>query len=424
MIRFLMKGLWRDTNRSILPVGVIAIGVFLTVFLSAWFAGMFGDMVDVNANFSTGHVKVTSQAYAELMDQRPNDLALMHKDEWQDTLNKQFPEMEWVERIYFGGLLDIPDKQGETRAQGPATGQAVDLLSQNTKEPERLNIQESLVKGTLPKARGQALVSHDFAQRFQLAVGDEVTVFSSTMYGSMTFANFTVAGTVRFGNAALDKGAVIIDIQDARQMLDMQGAVSELLGYFRTGTYNDEEATRIKQQFNARYQKANDEFSPQMLQLKDQNGLDEYLALADSMSGIMISFFVLAMSVVLWNTGLIGGLRRYGEFGIRLALGEDKRHIYRTLLQEGVFIGLIGSVLGTALGLAGAWYLQQHGLDMGSAVESGSMMMPSEFRAVIRPQAFFIGFIPGLFSVVLGNALSGIGIYKRETATLFKQLEV
>ncbi len=52
------------------------------------------------------------------------------------------------------------------------------------------------------------------------------------------------------------------------------------------------------------------------------------------------------------------------------------------------------------------------------------MMMPTVFRAHIGAQAFYIGFIPGLFSMVLGNALSGLGIYKRKTAELFKELSV
>jgi putative ABC transport system permease protein len=53
-----------------------------------------------------------------------------------------------------------------------------------------------------------------------------------------------------------------------------------------------------------------------------------------------------------------------------------------------------------------------------------SMMMPTVMRARVTPSLFYIGFIPGLFAMVLGNMLSGIGIYKRETATLFKELEV
>ncbi len=51
------------------------------------------------------------------------------------------------------------------------------------------------------------------------------------------------------------------------------------------------------------------------------------------------------------------------------------------------------------------------------------MMMPTVFRANITTTAYYLGFIPGLFSVVLGTMLSGIGIYKRKTAQLFKELE-
>jgi putative ABC transport system permease protein len=51
------------------------------------------------------------------------------------------------------------------------------------------------------------------------------------------------------------------------------------------------------------------------------------------------------------------------------------------------------------------------------------MMMPSVFRANITTPAYYLGFIPGLFSVVLGTMLSGIGIYRRKTASLFKELE-
>jgi len=42
---------------------------------------------------------------------------------------------------------------------------------------------------------------------------------------------------------------------------------------------------------------------------------------------------------------------------------------------------------------------------------------------LLTPPAFYIGFIPGLFSTVLGTMLSGIGIYRRQTAQLFKELE-
>ncbi len=52
------------------------------------------------------------------------------------------------------------------------------------------------------------------------------------------------------------------------------------------------------------------------------------------------------------------------------------------------------------------------------------MMMPPVYRAVVTPELFYIGFFPGLIAMTLGNALAGYAIYKRKTATLFKELEV
>ena len=109
--------------------------------------------------------------------------------------------------------------------------------------------------------------------------------------------------------------------------------------------------------------------------------------------------------------------------GLRLAIGEDKRHVYGSVIIEALIVGIVGSAIGTAIGLALAWYLQVHGLDIGSMVKNSSMMMSNVMRAEITGVTYCIGFIPGLLSTVLGAALSGLGIYRRQTAQLFKELE-
>ena len=47
----------------------------------------------------------------------PNDLAF-DSDTLLRLLKSDFPDMDWVERIHFAGLIDVPDEKGETRAQG------------------------------------------------------------------------------------------------------------------------------------------------------------------------------------------------------------------------------------------------------------------------------------------------------------------
>ena len=423
MIRFLLKGLMRDRSRSLFPIVVVSIGVMLTVFLHAWLKGQFGDIIRSSAGFSTGHVKIMSKAYAENKAQIPNDLALLGVNKQLGSLRQQYPDMDWVARIRFSGLLDIPDKRGETRVQGPATGLAVDLLSPDSPEIKTLNIRESLVRGQLPAKPGEILIGEEFSRKLKANPGDPVTLLSSTMHGSMGMQNFIIAGTVRFGVNAMDNGAVLIDISDIRNALDMNDAAGELLGYFRDNIYHNENALRIVQAFNREHAAPNDAYAPVMISLRDQDGLGDYLDMGNYYSFIASGIFVVAMSIVLWNVGLIGGLRRYGEMGLRLAIGEEKRHVYGSLLMESVIIGIFGSILGTAVGLALAWYFQVYGLDIGSMAKNSTMMMSNVIRAEITPATFYIGFFPGLFSTVLGAALSGTGIYKRQTSQLFKELE-
>jgi len=404
MISFLLKGILRDRSRSLLPVIVVSLGVFLTIVMSAWIKGIFSEVIDMNAKFTTGHVKVMTRVYAENSNQMPLDLALLGVNELKQNLEKDYTDMEWVCRINFGGLLDVPDKNGETRAQGPAAGKAIDFFN-NPKEVERMNIVKSIVDGTIPKKPGEAIISHEFAEKFGLGLGQKVTLFGSTMNGSMLFKTFTVCGTIRFGVTMLDRGAILIDISDAQLALDMENGSTEMLGFFNDGEYDKLKATEVVDAFNTKYSKQNDEFSPQMFRLEQQAGLEEYLAMAENMGGIMITFFIIAMSIVLWNTGLLGGLRRYTEYGIRLALGEEKKHIYMTMIYEAILIGIIGSIIGTVLGLGMSYYLQEVGVDFSDITKNINMMIPPIYRAAIYPDLFYIGFIPGLVAMTLGNAL-------------------
>ena len=394
------------------------------VMMSGFLEGIFSDVINQNAKLDTGHVKIMTKPYAENKEQLPNDLALLEISELIDSLNLNYPDLIWTPRIKFGGIMDVPDASGNTKSQGPGMGLAMSIQNKESGELQRLQLKKSLNKGRLPKRSGEIILSDDYATKLNISPGEKITFFGTTMEGSMVFQSFEMTGTVRFGSPLMDKGTFIIDISDAQNMLDMENGTGELLGYFKDNRYDDQKALIISKNFNTKFNESKDEYAPMMLTLKDQNGLRESLDMGDAFSGIFIFIFILAMSLVLWNTGLIGGLRRYNEFGIRLALGESKNNVFKLLLIEASVIGTIGSIIGTILGVIFCYYLQEVGIDISEDTANSTIIMPSVMRAYVTPNLFFIGFIPGLFSMLFGTALAGRGIYKRETARLFKELEV
>lgn len=428
MKKFLLKGIIKDRGRSLLPVIVVATGSLLTVFLYSWLTGVMGESIELSANFNTGEVKVMTKAYALEAEQFPNDLAILDADALIGQLKEFEPEVDWVKRIRFGALADFPDSLGETRGQSPVVGWAVDLFGEGSKEAKRFNLESSLIRGYMPETEGEVLITEELAKRFEVNPGESFTLFGTTMEGGFAFYNLTVSGTIVFGATGIDKGAVIMDINDAQRAFAMEGAAGEILGFLPDKYFNIDGAEDIKSRFNALGIKAaegeSDDFAPVMITLRDQSGMAEMLDYTGAVSGLMIFIFVTAMAIVLWNGGLLGGLRRYAEFGVRLAMGEDKGHIYRSLLYEALMIGTIGSLIGVAVALPIVFYINVHGIDLGGMMQNTTMMMPTVVRTHITPTTYYIGFIPGIFSMVLGNALAGIGIYKRQTSRLFNELEV
>ncbi len=430
MISFLIKGLLRDRSRSLFPFLTVLGGVVLTVFLHAWLKGAISSLIQSTAHYSTGYVCVTTRAYAKEAAQNPNDLALLGIDTLITGLKHDFPDLLWTPRIKFGGLLDIPDEHHETRAQAPVSGMAVDMLSADSPERKILNIGTAIVRGRVPRGHGEVLIGDELARQLNIQPGDTATLISSTMYGSMSVTNFAIAGTVRFGITAMDKGTVIADVSDVQQALDMQDGAGEILGFFFDDLYHEDRANAVTNEFTMRHrvpsqveQSREASFLPVMGTLRTQGGLSDYLDVVEIYSVIIIGVFLVAMSLVLWNAGLTGGLRRYGEIGVRLAIGEDKTHVYVSLLAESLLIGFISSLAGTGIGLAIAYYVQVHGFDIGSFMEESTMMLPNIIRARITPFTFVIGFLPGLMATLFGTAISGLGIFKRQTAELFKELE-
>lgn len=423
MIRFLIKGVFRDRHRYLFPLIIVSCGVLIMIFMLALINGYMDSFIRSNAGFETGHLKVVSRAYSDIIAQKPYDLSLLDIQSALDQWKKRYPQLEWTERIQLGALLDVPDATGETREQGEIIVYGIDLLKSGM-ERKLLNLDKALARGRIPSQPGEALVSEQALERLKLKIGDPVTLIGSDIYGSLAFHRLVISGTINFGAEALDRGALMADISDIRQMLDMPGGAAEILAFFKDGRYDQKEADRIKADFNQTFSDPRDEYSPVMLAMSDQNNMGYLMGIVHSMLGIFSFVFIVILGIVLWNSGLMNGIRRYGEFGVRLAVGESKKHIFGTLVLEAVAIGVVGSAIGILLGSLGCWYFNIHGMDVSVFTRNSTLFTQDIIYTYIPLHTALAGFIPGVLSTVLGAMLAGLAVFKRQTSQLFKELEV
>lgn len=427
MMYFLTKGLLRDRSRSLFPVIIITITVAIVIFAIGFMKGSMNSVFQSTAVIISGHEKVVTRAYKEESQMLPNDLALLDVDEIIRNLDKEYPDHFWSPRITFGGLLDMPDKSGETRDQGPVYVLGIDLLKTGSRIIEIWELDKNLVNGRLPKTFNEALIGQKLADKLNITVGDTATYIGTTMHNAFTTYNFTIVGTFDLQKGQADSQMMLVDISGARKALDMENAASEILGFTHSLFYDDDKAVSLRSNYNENYSDSSDIFSPVMMALRDSSQqMGDMVEFVDAFLMIIGTIFLIIVMVVLWNMGLMNGLRRYGEIGLRLAMGESKGVVYRSMIVEAVIIGLTGTMIGTGLGLSIVYYVQENGIDYSEVVatmSTASMVMPNVFYAKITPDLYYIGFIPGLIATVLGTMLAGIAIYKREMAQLFKELE-
>ena len=426
MIRFLSKGLMRDRTRSFFPLIVISLTVALVVFGSGFMRGVMNSMLLDTAVMLTGHEKIVTRAYNEESELMPNDLALLGSGELIEKLEIEYPGFFWTPRITFAGLLDVPDKNGETKTQGPVIAMGIDFFSEESRQVEIWELKKSLTEGNLPSRSNDAIISSKLADQLNISIGEKVTFIGSTMDNAFATYNFYVTGTFNLRKGQTDRQMMLVDISGARNALDMNNAASAIFGFYHDLYYDDKKTVDLRTSFNAVNSDSSDMFSPIMLALRDGNQMGSMVDISNAMLAIMGSIFLIVVMVVLWNMGLMNGLRRYGEVGLRLAIGEPKGHVYRSLITEALIIGIIGTILGTGIGIAITYYVQVNGIDYTKGIEAlsnSSIIMPNVFYAQVTSDLFYIGFFPGVLATVFGTMLAGVAVYKREMAQLFKDLE-
>lgn len=430
MIRWVLQGIFRDKSRSLFPFLVVTVGVTLMVSLFGFMEGVLMGMLDMTANLDTGQLRFVNKPFFEEEYLNPMDRSLAAQQETLAWLHKNSrSNMVWAPRIRWRAIMDIPDEKGETISQTPITGMVVDLFSSESTEWSRLKLKESLTEGRLPTKSKEMLVGYQLGETLKIKLGHPVTLLSQSFDGGLAVDNYIVVGFIRFGVFAMDKKMALIDLSDAQDTFYMQDMVTDWLGYLPVEV-SFQEYPLIKGQLQDRLKQwelpkdwASDD-DPVIKTILDQRGIGGLTRKFLLIQNFILGVFTFLMALVLWNAGVLNGIHRYGEMGLRLAFGESHKQLYMSLFGEAVLIGILGSVAGCFVGGAFVYYLQEVGINMEDSMAQSGLMLTDIARGRISVEGFIHGIIPGLTANVLGTLVAATSIFKRSEANLFRELEV
>ena len=431
MITFLLRGVLRDKSRFLFPFTVVTIGVALVVSLAGFMEGVFMGMIDMTANLDAGHLRLVNKPFYDEEHLRPLDRSLAGQKETRDWLKKNSPEqVEWFPRIRWGAILDVPDENGETLSQTPVVGMALELKTKNSTELKRMKMAESLVSGRLPESPNEMLMGDQLAETLGVGLGQSVTVLGQSFDGGMVADNYKIIGLVKFGVSAMDKKMVLIDLSDAQNSFYMEDMITDWLG-FLPPQYSLEEYEEVKRVMQEPLKHwiasppeswAKDD-EPLLLTVRDQQNIGAIADKFNVIQGFVVGIFTFLMILVLWNAGILSGIHRYGEMGLRLAFGEPHWKLILTLGIEGLMVGILGAAAGSIFGGTFTYFLQEVGLNMGDSFAQTGMMINDVVRARLTVGGFVQAILPGIFASVAGTLVASLAIFQRSEANLFRELE-
>ena len=240
-------------------------------------------------------------------------------------------------------------------------GQVSDFFSRIVAgSPHVLDKRESTVSGESPRSLENILMGKEMARALGVNVGDSVKVFYPL--GRMTPLGMTasektlrVAAIFESGLWDIDSNWAYINIDSARRLLSFPSDSASVI-QFKTDDLDNVEA--IADDIRS---KAGPGFiTTTWIELNKP--LFSALKLEKLALFLTIGLIVFVASLNIVTTLIMMVLEKQGDIAILTAMGTTAKTIQRVFMLQGLIIGLIGTVLGDALGIAASWILNTYKL--------------------------------------------------------------
>jgi len=288
-------------------------------------------------------------------------------------------------------LLDtVRDTAGVDEAVGVATGKGVLLVDGDAVESTGMPLVLSwtdepfgrfeISAGHEPRAAGEVVLEQDTARRAGVEVGDTVTVQSDRV------RELEVVGLAESTRQAAYEGAsvALVDIDAAQELLRLGDGYSEIRVTADDGTTATALEDRLRDAVGKGYSVASskDVARASSDAARTQLGYLQGALLALAAAALLIGGYLIA------NTFTIVVAQRTRELALLRAAGATARQVKRLLRGEALVVGVVGSAVGTVLGIGAAAALR-------GALEAAGADLPSG-PAVIRPGSMLLAFAIGV----------------------------
>ena len=194
------------------------------------------------------------------------------------------------------------------------------------------------------------LVGEGLAKKLGVIPGDVLSLLTATKGGSINSIDLDVVGISQSGISLVDDSAVQMNLNAAQELM-MVDEVPLILVFLEKTEQTDSVMLQLKQHLLPKLEKK----TSQSLTAKPWFEISDYYKQANGAYSIVLLVAKLVLLVVtvfvIANTMSMAVFERMREIGTLRALGTTQWGIVNLFLLEGLIIGIVGSFIGTLLGI-------------------------------------------------------------------------
>jgi lipoprotein-releasing system permease protein len=226
---------------------------------------------------------------------------------------------------------------------------------------KQMNIKKMLIDGTFELKKNEIVISQYISRQLGLRVGHKVMLHSpEKLLKLVDFKNnnqismkktdevylpseFTVAGIYSLGKRDFDMSVMFIGLDDADDLFLFDwGMATTVYGWIDDPDKVDELAKQLREELPGKRVRTWKQLNEDLLNV---------LMVEKNMMFFLLVFIVLVAAFSITNTLITMVFQKTREIGLLKALGATSTTVMRIFILQGMFVGIVGSILGTLTGI-------------------------------------------------------------------------
>ncbi|MBS3934996.1 MAG: ABC transporter permease [Sulfuritalea sp.] len=401
MLKLALRNIFRHRGRTAMTLASVVFGVVALILAGGFIEDTIVETGEATIRSNTGHVQVTRAGYREFGSQQPERYLIEDVASLRRTMQAAPGAEDVMFRLAFSGLL------GNGRTDWAIVGEGV--------EPDR----EARLASYITVIEGRRMTDRDafgmmigagVAQALKLAPGDTANLLVSTPGGATNLLDFEIVGVFQTFSKDYDARAVRIALPAAQELLATPGAHLGVMLLEKTAATEAVAAALGRalhgQGFEIRTWVELDAFYNQTVTLyRQQFGF---------LTVIILAMLLLSVS----NTVNIGIFERVSEFGTMMAIGNRPNRVFGLIVTESLCLGVIGSLLGVALGAALALWISTVGIPMPPPPNADKGYIS---KILVVPEILLLACVIGIAAAVLASLLPALKVSRMDIADALRQ---